>query len=1595
MRKIILFIAILVMAGTSVATTTVTGNLTNLGTGAANGFVRFWLRGCGGNQPRVNSVAVVAPSQGGVYFFDFHAVGGAISGTLYSTRGADGTSAGELECGGSFSMWYGMQIFTNGKGGPEIPVAAKNGVVLDVSNVTPINVTPVATAPTGDNTYLRLDGGNTPVTGRVQFNLGLDFPEIAQPANPPAATGRLYLDRGNHKLTCIDSTGQPCFPTSSGGAGTTIPAGVTNGLIRYLDGLNALPGLAPNISDDGTTATAGKFNNICNLDGVHIVDLPSAITCAGSSGTIVVPPSAGTLAVTGTPTIPAGVKLKVEDGAILSVATSLTIAGPLDAGLYQIFSGAGTVSFTSPGNNAESRPEWWGGKADGSSGYPITGTDNLAAFNSALAALPVYGGLPTQGPYTLVSGAPARTGRILLSPGRYVVSNTLVLSPFTSYECPSFVGCWIVLKDGVATGSEVWTINVQALTGPTPNTSYGAQFKNVSVDTNSNVSSGGHNTFGSGVIVNGAQGTGLGTLWIENCGKRGFWLANSSSNLSGLGATSDVEVLGCNIGPGIQLDASVANFGTLRAEAVNPTCINGVGPNLDADNDCNPGLLIGSASSNGATNVNIEVFGAEFDALPMKIWSGNAITVQNATIGSNTGNAMNTAVVISHGANAVSFGPMFTFAASPNVFTNLIVDRTTSPTTTITSAGNGVGASTADFPSIQGYSNKGLKVITGGLDAAGTSLWRGHVTSQANPNSPQINCVVGETIFSTGSTNGQNNWNCTATNTWTQNLNSGAAGMSTSAGNASAVAVPVDWSPSGTGGQNLGAAAHPWGTLYFGAAATNNWHFAGSATAARTITWQDASGTVPFLATAQAFTANQTFLRVISASTNAATSGCFVCLGPGDRITYWNPSLVQTLNLIGDGGSGPVPVGDVAGISVGPVITGQVAGTGISLQPLAATGSANGGITTIAGGVGAGAGKHGDVIIDAGVDGVTRALTGIGFPVVNNPTTSHPVSNDLGSYLAGQAVITPHASTLNLAGVCIRNCSTSGTAIFVRNGLAYLNLDNAGVAGDLVYISQTTDGFGTDVAVGSAPSSQYVGRVVTSVSGTLYQVDVCIGCESFASAAAGAVALNPGTNQTLQATSAAVTGLILKCPASAGSTQACMQVTDNTGANIFQPQQNGQIQIGTGVGGSIQLTDILGPNATPASAGLLRNSDTDVAVAWRNHANTGNITVSKNTNDVVLVNSPVNASQLQTTGPLDFLETTAPSAVAGHDICYADSTSHSVKCSWNNGSFVAFPLLAGDLSGTSAAPIVSKIDGTSIPVNSAADQSVVTTASATGSWATLPNCGDASHGLAYSTSTHTYSCQTITGTAGNLADPGGNGILSRTALNTTVNRTITGGSGITVTNGDGVSGNPTAVVDTTVVATTSDTLTLTNKTVDAEGTGNVFTRPFYVEFAPGCNSATGNPGSFDVPTAAATTFTCFGTTTTQGALDFVDASTTTATGHFTLPQGWVGNMDVRIFWFAGTSSANAVRFSAQTGCVADSQAVSTGPSYNTASASNTAYTGTANQRKTTLLSAVDMTNCSAGETLYFQISRVGADAGDTLTATAEVMSVQFEGRATK
>ena len=115
-------------------------------------------------------------------------------------------------------------------------------------------------------------------------------------------------------------------------------------------------------------------------------------------------------------------------------------------------------------------------------------------------------------------------------------------------------------------------------------------------------------------------------------------------------------------------------------------------------------------------------------------------------------------------------------------------------------------------------------------------------------------------------------------------------------------------------------------------------------------------------------------------------------------------------------------------------------------------------------------------------------------------------------------------------------------------------------------------------------------------------------------------------------------------------------------------------------------------------------------------------------------------------GGFDFPEGTVVSANTGHDICYADSTLHGIKCSYNNGAFIPLnlvtPLTAGS-SITLAAPsgfaVCTTTCTVTVPVPAAGYQfcvynddnvSTVITLAAIGSSARYENTARTAYGTA-------------------------------------------------------------------------------------------------------------------------------------------------------------------------------------------------------------------------------------------------------------------------
>lgn len=554
-----------------------------------------------------------------------------------------------------------------------------------------------------------------------------------------------------------------------------------------------------------------------------------------------------------------------------------------------------------------------------------------------------------------------------------------------------------------------------------------------------------------------------------------------------------------------------------------------------------------------------------------------------------------------------------------------------------------------------------------------------------------------EVYLATDQAPGQNWYFCTAANAWTNQLNSGSGSMATNASNASAVAVPngVDWKPASAGGAGLGTVALPWSSVFIGSAATNNVQLvtSGSPTGSRQAQFPDNTGVVAELNLAQTYTATETFgvtlaSSITSRTGNAALTG-FLALANSDKITFRNGTNAADITALSVDSSNNVYLGQAGAASVRfPNVIGSLtAGASLTIQPTASTGIAPGATLSLFGGNCASTGLCGDVILGGGIGGtggtsIVQVLSPLTFPLTNAGSGGTAL-NKLVSYNAsGQGLITSAGAINGLAGVCAEGCGTAGIAQIAKLGTIALNLDNTGLPGDYVGISSITGGFGHDC--GATPcSTQLVGVVRGSVSGTLYSVDLLLGSVNGGSgSSANAIVNNPAVTQTIQATSSTAISLAVECPTGAASNLACFRVLDNTGATIFEIHQDASQQSGTGTAGTLTAAHFQGNTAPHAATGVLECADTDTCMAFRNHANNADDTISKDINDALTFASfsIVNFNP----GRLGLTETTAPAGAVGVDELYANSTFHSLLAVNNNGTErrVGYTMIVRPIAGT-------------------------------------------------------------------------------------------------------------------------------------------------------------------------------------------------------------------------------------------------------------------------------------------------------------------------
>lgn len=208
-----------------------------------------------------------------------------------------------------------------------------------------------------------------------------------------------------------------------------------------------------------TGLASAQVSGICYVDGKTHTTLAQAITCAAASGTIEVTPSVRTLSVPSNATIPAGVTLRVDQGAILSIANAvtLTISGPLQAPGARIFAYTGTGSVVLGTLAAEHvLPNW----------FP--GSDMGAQLMNAAAALPEHGGVlyPAPGIYPIAKAVAFTsstksvtvwcekgvqgnaTGTTGLGTTTFTYSGTGAFFTFNTQTHSGMYGCTLIGPDG-------------------------------------------------------------------------------------------------------------------------------------------------------------------------------------------------------------------------------------------------------------------------------------------------------------------------------------------------------------------------------------------------------------------------------------------------------------------------------------------------------------------------------------------------------------------------------------------------------------------------------------------------------------------------------------------------------------------------------------------------------------------------------------------------------------------------------------------------------------------------------------------------------------------------------------------------------------------------------------------------------------------------------------------------------------------------------------------------------------------------------------------------------------------------------------------
>ncbi len=286
------------------------------------------------------------------------------------------------------------------------------------------------------------------MTVTTDANGGISIPLIPNTGSSPSGSYYRVVIKLDDGTTSEEMWVVPALTTTTVAAirAKVVPQAVAAQFASrdYLD--SALAGLTASPTFSGAV-TAQSVNGVPSVLGYGakcdgVTNDSAAFTAADALGVSVLVPSetAGACVIASNITlnsqwvIPQGAKLSPSSG------ITLTMAHTPQAGLYQIFTGAGQVQFS---NQPVVYPEWWGAVpalSTSSSTFPYvyTASDSYPALVSACASLPLYGTTPQ----LLYSGADARVGTIKFQVLNYLISHPWTCSYGVSYTVGDETGNW-------------------------------------------------------------------------------------------------------------------------------------------------------------------------------------------------------------------------------------------------------------------------------------------------------------------------------------------------------------------------------------------------------------------------------------------------------------------------------------------------------------------------------------------------------------------------------------------------------------------------------------------------------------------------------------------------------------------------------------------------------------------------------------------------------------------------------------------------------------------------------------------------------------------------------------------------------------------------------------------------------------------------------------------------------------------------------------------------------------------------------------------------------------------------------------------------